>query len=399
MDTDVFGLVMTGGGARGAYQAGVLKRIGELYSGKPIPFPVIAGASAGAINGIVCAAEAADFGRGMERLAELWGNIETKRIFRTDVGAVSAKAGRWIADLSFGGFIGGGKAQSLLDARPLRKLLSDHVDFAKLKANVDSGILRAVTVVATNYSSGKSFIFVQGKPGLPLWTKSRRISLATDLTADHVLASAAIPILFQPVFLETAAGNYYFGDGCVRLTSPLSPAIRLGANRLLAIGVRSHKPVETGFLSRPAGGAPDPSGVLPLEPEVPSPPPVAQIMGVILNAIFLDHLDTDVEHLRRLNELLATHQISESRTSEPLRKLSVLSITPSVDLGDLALNYASKVPPLLRYMLRGLGTKESETSDLISYLLFEAEYARALLDIGYRDANARIDEIRGFLGV
>ncbi len=373
---------MTGGGARGAYQAGVLKRIGEFYTGKPSPFAVVAGASAGAINGAMVAATSLDFGGGSIKLADLWGNIESRRIFRSDLGSISAKASQWITDLSFGGMMGGGRAQSLLDARPLRMLLQENLPLSGIQKSIDAGVLKAVAVVATNYTSGKSYFFIQGVPGHATWRKSRRIALATEISVEHVMASSAIPVVFQPVQLDTAHGKAYYGDGCLRLTSPLSPAIRLGANRMLAIGVRNQKAAE----------------ILAGEHELQDhSPPVAQVVGTMLNAIFLDHLDTDVEHLGRINELLKKQMVERIDTIEPIRELEVLSISPSVDLGALAMQYSKQIPPLVRYMLRGLGTKESETSDLMSYLLFVKDYARALLEIGYHDADRRIDEIKDFL--
>jgi NTE family protein len=391
METDLFGLVMTGGGARGAYQAGVMLRIAELYKERG-PFQVIAGASAGAINGSMVAASQSQLLDGIKELVDLWSNLEPKSIFRTDPGALSSRAARWLTDLSLGGVFGGGKAQSLLDARPLYGLLREKVPFDRIKANVQNGALKALAVVATNYSSGKTYTFVQGQPGLGLWLKSRRVTLATEIRAEHILASAAIPVLFQPVKLSTERGDFFFGDGCLRLTSPLSPAIRLGANKLLAIGVKSKRNAMALIDAEPRALAT--SDELKKEPQAP---PVAQVIGVILNAIFLDHLDTDVEHLERINEMLRKQNVDRIEGAEGLRKLQVLSITPSVDLGAVAKSHAAEVPRFLQYMLRGLGTNVAETADLLSYLLFIPGYTRELIAIGYKDAGDRIDEIKEFL--
>ena len=293
---NVLGLVMTGGGARGAYQAGVLKRIGEIkrVRARGNPFPIIGAASAGAINGTALAAGCDDFALVTKVIARLWAELRPSDVFRCDVFAQAANSVAWILDLSFGAILGGGNAHSLIDASPLRHYLSTHLNCDRIDANIKKGHLYALAISATNYTSGKSYLFIQGKDGHPMWSRSRRITLATPITVDHVCASAAIPLVFQPVRLKTAQGTAFFGDGCVRLQQPLSPAIRLGADKVMAIGVRCENLEHQ------------------KEAEEGGDPSLSQVMGVLLNAIFLDHLATDIEHLERLNQLLSEGQDRKS---------------------------------------------------------------------------------------
>lgn len=389
------GLVLTAGGARGAYQAGVLKRIGEIRFQKErkTPFPVIAGASAGAINGVAVAAGAEEFSLATRFLAQLWSNLTPDSVFRTDFGSLSKKAVSWVKDLSFGGLVGGGRVQSLLDSTPLRGFLKDYLQFERIQNAIEKGSLYAVGITATNYISGKSFTFVQGRSGHPIWEKSRRLAVPTRLELDHVLASSAIPIVFSPVKLRTAEGEFYFGDGALRLITPCSPAIRLGAEKIFAIGIRSQK----------ASDNRSQSSMVTFEKgkQVMRQPPLAQVLGVVLNAIFLDHLDSDLEHLNRINEIVASFhgKLSElnSEVREPVKKVEPLIISPSVDLAVIAESRSSKMPAVVRYMLEGLGNSKAESSDLMSYLLFDSAFTRALVDLGYRDAHERISEIEQFL--
>src|SRR5579863_3858332 len=276
---------MMGGGARGAYQAGVLKRIGEIprIQQQGNPFPIIGGASAGAINGAALAAGSNEFSRATQTIADLWANLKPNDVFRCDLVSQAHNSLIWILDLSFGGMMGGGgNARSLLDASPLRRFLKSRLDCGRIQENIRRGHLYALAISATNYNSGMSYLFIQGKKGHPIWSRVRRVTLATKITVEHICASAAIPLVFQPVKLQTEEGTAFFGDGCVRMQQPLSPVIRLGADKILAIGVRGEK---LEHQSEDAAGQSQPS--------------VAQVLGVLLNVIFLDHLATDVEHLER----------------------------------------------------------------------------------------------------
>jgi len=377
------GLVMTGGGARGAYQAGVLKRIGEIkrVRARGNPFPIIGAASAGAINGTALAAGSDDFASATTVIARLWSGLQPSDVFRCDIVSQAANSFAWILDLSFGGVLGGGHAHSLIDATPLRHFLNTHLHCDRIDANIKQGHLYALAVSATNYTSGKSYLFIQGRKGHPMWSRSRRVTLATAITVNHVCASAAIPLVFQPVKLQTAQGTAFFGDGCVRLQQPLSPVIRLGATRVMAIGVRC----ENLEHQKETGDRGDPS--------------IAQVMGVLLNAIFLDHLATDIEHLERLNQLLADGDISQSGIEgcERMRPLKSLLITPSVDLSQVAQQHQRDMPYLIEYFVSSLGRDAASCSDLMSYLLFTSKYTNALIEIGHSDASKRIDEIEQFL--
>ncbi|HSY13710.1 MAG TPA: patatin-like phospholipase family protein [Verrucomicrobiae bacterium] len=379
----VLGLAMTGGGARGAYQAGVLKRIGEikLVRERGNPFPIVGGASAGAVNGAALAMGSDDFSQSTNVLANLWANLKPSDVYRCDFVSQAHNSLVWILDLSFGGALGGGNARSLLDATPLRHFLKKHLDCSRIQENIRRGHLYALAISATNYNSGKSYLFIQGQKGHPMWNRSRRVTLATKITVDHICASAAIPLVFQPVKLETAKGTAFFGDGCLRLQQPLSPIIRLGAEKIFAIGVRC----ESREHQADENDEKDPS--------------LAQVMGVLFNVMFLDHLATDVEHLERLNQLMRSGHIKSSGLEgcEEMRPLTVLQVTPSVNLTEIAAQHQKDMPYLIQYFVNSLGRDAASCSDLMSYLLFTSKYTRALLDLGYHDANARIDEIEDYL--
>jgi len=374
---------MTGGGARGAYQAGVLKRLGELKRIQTLgnPFHIIGGSSAGAINGAGLAMGCDDFSLATKVLAQLWSGLRPQDVFRCDVLSQARNSVTWILDLSFGAVLGGGNARSLLDATPLRHFLHGHLDCDRIQGNIKRGHLYALTISATNYNSGKSYLFIQGAKGHPMWNRSRRVTLSTKITVDHICASAAIPLVFQPVKLKTPSGTAFFGDGCIRLQQPLSPVIRLGASKIFAIGVRGNDLEH----QEEASGNKDPS--------------LAQILGVLFNVMFLDHLATDIEHLQRLNQMLDLGVLDQSKVAEceKIRPLSPLLVTPSVNLTDLAEQHQRDLPYLIQYFVNGLGKDAAACADLMSYLLFTPGYTRDLIEVGYRDANERIDEIEDFL--
>jgi NTE family protein len=379
----VLGLAMTGGGARGAYQAGVLKRLGEIKRVKTSgnPFPIIGGASAGAVNGGALAMGANDFSQVTSVLANLWANLKPSDVFRCDFVSQAHNSLVWILDLSFGGALGGGNARSLLDATPLRHFLKKHLDCSRIQDNIKRGHLYALAISATNYNSGMSYLFIQGQKGHPMWNRSRRVTLATKITVEHICASAAIPLVFQPVKLETAKGAAFFGDGCLRLQQPLSPIIRLGAEKIFAIGVRCEKrePQE--------------------ETSDQKDPSLAQVMGVLFNVMFLDHLATDVEHLERLNQLMRSGHIKHSGLEgcEEMRPLTVLQVTPSANLTEIAAHHQKDMPYLIQYFVNSLGRDAGSCSDLMSYLLFTPKYTRDLIELGYHDADERADEIEDYL--
>lgn len=402
-DESVRGLVLTAGGARGAYQAGVLQRLGEIPAlrDRPQPFAIVAGASAGAINGSIIAGRGRRFGPATREIARLWGELRVDHVFRTDLVSLARGSAALVLDMALGGILGNAGVRSLFDASPLRAFLRAHFPARGIGEAIRRGELYAAAVTATSYHSGRSFTFVQGRPGHPIWNKSRRVVLPVTLTAEHVAASAAIPIVFPPVKLGAGSGDLWFGDGGLRLVSPFSPAIRLGATRVFAVGIRSARAAES--LSRAELGAEHEAEAAALTPGGAIPcPPLAQICGVFLNAIFLDHLDADLDHLRRMNELIRTYDAGggspeQSLPAEPMRLVEPLVVSPSEDLALVAQRFAHRMPRLVRHLMEGLGTPDAESADLLSYLLFDAAYTRTLVEIGYRDAAARIDEIEAFL--
>ena len=391
------GLVLTAGGARGAYQAGVLKRIGEIKALQrgPSPFRIIAGASAGAINGATLACHQSSLQQGAETLATLWGELTFDKVIRYDMPALASTVRKMAMDMALGGLIGGGRLESLMNTAPLRAFLGAHMDFSGIANSVKRGDLYALAITATGYHSGKSYTFVEGAAGHQLWNKSRRVALPTSITLEHVCASAAIPLVFPPVPLTINGGTAYFGDGALRLTTPLSPAIRLGATRLLAIGVRCANAADDLLRTEMAESSS-------VAPENMKRPPLSQILGVFMNAIFLDHLDADLDHLKRMNDLISaypprtlgkpTHAVQE-----PMRTVEPLSIAPSEDIAVLAKTLAHRMPRAIRYVMDGLGTPDAKSADLTSFLLFDSAFTRELIQLGYRDAAQRADEIEAFL--
>jgi NTE family protein len=363
----------------------VLKRIAEIPSlrDRPQPFEIIAGASAGAINGTILAARSESFGKAADEVAHVWSGLTVDHVFRTDLQSLAIGGVSLVRDFTLGSLFGWTGTYGLLDASPLASLLERALPPNGVRSAIERGEVYAVAVSATSYHSGRSYTFVQGRQGHAIWSKSRRVVLPVTLTHEHILASGAIPIVFPPVRLDAGGCQLWFGDGGMRLVAPLSPAIRLGATRLLAIGVRSTRAADT--LARHETGSDHP---LPC-------PPLAQICGVFLNAIFLDHLDTDLDHLRRMNELVAAH--AGDGAAEPMRRVTPLMISPSEDLALVAQRFAHRMPRLLRFVLDGLGAPDPQSADLMSYLLFDSAYTSTLVEIGYRDADAKIAEIEALI--
>jgi NTE family protein len=382
------GIVLTAGGARGAYQAGVLKWIGERrpWSDGPSPFPIVAGASAGAINGAMLACGAQELGAATRALAKLWEGLRIGDVFRTDLASLACTTGTLARGFLLGRLSPRTGTRALLDASPLRALLERALPLARIAGAIDAGALHALAISATSYRSGRSFAFVQGQPGCRLWQRRRRVALATEIRTPHICASAAIPILFAPVCVPLAGAETYFGDGALRLVSPFSPAIRLGATRVLAIGVRCTESAARLWSAEHAGGD-DQASLF--------PPPLSQICGVFLNAIFLDHLDADLDHLERMNEIARAQAGAQPR--EPMRHVEPMVLYPSQDLAEVALLHERRMPWLLRRILEGLGAPDQQSAELLSYMMFDSSYTRALVDLGYRDAARRADELEAFL--
>lgn len=374
-DKPQVGLILGGGGARAAYQVGVLKAIAAMLPERAAnPFPVICGTSAGAINAAVLAVYARRFQVGVRRLVAVWSSFRVHDVFRADALGVLSSALRWYGALLFGG-LGRYNPAFLLDRRPLRRLLEAYIPVAEIQASIDAGALRALGVTASGYTSGESITFFQGRPGIAGWRRARRVGTAAEITHDHLMASSAIPFLFAAVRLS----REYFGDGSMRQDAPISPALHLGADRILAIGVRQEHPA-------PAS-----------RPERVRYPTLAQIAGHVLNTLFLDSVDADLERLRRINETMALVPGDvRQENGLPPRPIQALLISPSQDLGKIAGLHTEAMPGVMRTLLRGVGVNRNG-ADLLSYLLFEKAYCRDLVDLGYADAMRRRDEILPFL--
>lgn len=371
------GLVLTGGGARSAYQAGVIRGIAELLSDAKWPFQVIAGLSAGAINGAFLASQRGGLGRTAGRLWEMWDGLEPRDIFRTDRRSLLGIGARWLADLSLGGLLGSSRSTYLLDTTPLRALLARELDPDALRQNLDSGRLHAFGVTATSYLTGTALTFFDGAKSLQPWQRNTRAGVRRRVGVDHVLASAAIPLFFPPVNI----GGVFFGDGGLRLDAPLSPAIHLGSDRVVAIGLHYSRPLdETRRLNRD-GHMTEISAV--------------DVAGIALNAVFLRTLEADVERLQRINRTLHLLR-SRRRRSSPLRAIPILVLSPSQDLGQLASERFRNFPFALQYLLRGIGASPVKGWDLLSYLAFDKAYTGALLRLGYADVLRRKAEVVAF---
>jgi NTE family protein len=365
-------LVLSGGGARGAYQVGVLSGLveeGFLRGGAP-GFDVVVGSSAGSINAAVLAANARDLPGGTTLLERLWSEIEPHQVFRTDLRSLGGIGIRWVRDLSFGGLLRGVAPKSLLDTAPLRDFLSSHVRFEEIEASVESGALRALAMPATDLYTADGVVFLHAAPDVPLWRRGRWSVERTRIRVEHLMASSAIPIFFPTVEIE----GRHFGDGSVRNTAPLSPAINLGADRIVAIGVRQPA-AETGG-------------------EVQTKPPtIAQVAGALLDAVMLDAIGVDVEHSERVNtSVLAAPSLDPD---QPFRWIDVLWLSPTRHFSAVAAEFVHRIPPIVRYLMRGLGSDE-ETTELASYLLFDGEFCRRLMEIGRADVKERREEIADF---
>jgi NTE family protein len=369
-------LVLTGGGARAAYQVGLLAYIAKRFPGLRIP--ILTGVSAGALNIGYLAAHPGTLAEAVAGLAELWRGLTPERIFRADAPSLGWNAMRWATRLASGGLAPGPEVRSFLNTRPLRVLLEstlavhDGGALTGIAANLGRGTLTAVAISTTNYSTEQSVIWVQGSQ-CQMWTRPQRKAVRGTLTVDHIMASVALPFLFPAVRI----GDAWHGDGGIRLTAPLSPAIHLGAGRILAISTR--------YL--PTREEAD-------RPSVVGYPPPAQVAGTLLNAIFLDVIDEDALHLRSLNHLL--ERLPEP-TSKNLRRIELLVLRPSRDLGAVALEYERGLPPAVRFMTRGFGAHETLSADLLSLLLFHPGYLSRIMEIGAADAEANADEIAALL--
>ncbi|MFC5302391.1 patatin-like phospholipase family protein [Azospira restricta] len=370
-------LVLPGGGARAAYQAGVLAAIRDLLPDATVnPFPILCGTSAGAINAATLACNAGNFRAAVEVLNDVWRNMRASDVYRADALGVATSGARWLSSLALGWFIRR-SPRSLLDNEPLRQMLLRRLDFANIDRNLADGALRAVSVTASGYTSGHSVTFFQAHAEVDTWTRTHRFGCRDRLGVEHLMASSAIPFVFPAVKLN----REWFGDGSMRQLAPISPAIHLGAEKVLVIGAgRINEQIE-----RRRGE---------------TYPSLAQVAGHALSSIFLDGLSVDIERMQRINRTLSVIPDEvKARAGIALRPIETLVIAPSQRLDFLAARHARALPRAVRVLLRGMGAMNRAGGALTSYLLFEQPYTRALIELGYRDTEALADEVRAFLGI
>ncbi len=369
-------LVLPGGGARGAFQVGVLKAVAELLpKGAANPFNVISGTSAGAVNTVVLASKARRFRIAVAELERVWGHFRCNHVYRTDHLTMLRSSLHWLAAIVTGGLVG--MPKSLLDNAPLRALLSQNIRFPRIRNGLDRDWLDAVAVTAAGYGSARSTTFFQATSEHRPWSRTKRVGVPSDLNLDHLMASIAVPMIFPPVRI----GGEYFGDGAMRQATPLSPVIHLGADRILVVGVRNEM----------VDYAPAPD-----EPQ--SHPTFAQIAGYMLDTLFMDGLYSDLERMTRINQLVdSVPEDQRTGVLKEMRPLDTMVVVPSEDLRDVAFRHRKELPVALRILLRGIGGRGHRENRLLSYLLFESAFTRELMELGYRDAMAVKDELRAFV--
>jgi len=370
--------MLSGGGARAAYQVGVLRQLARELPELP---GILTGVSAGGINAAYLASRREPFAEAVERLVDVWASLHMDNVFRVDLRDLASRTMRWGGRLLSGGAYVMPPARSLVDTEPLRELLERLLGsvggpIPAIAGNIEARRLRAVALTASSYTTGQSMTWVQACAdcGITTWQRPQRKSVTCRLTVDHVMASASLPFFFPAVCVDGA----WYGDGGIRLTAPLSPAVHLGARRIIAVSTRYARTREEA--DRPA---------------VTGYPPPAAVAGMLYNAIFLDQLDADALQLQMLNGLLVN--LPESQRNG-LRHIDLLLVRPSIDLGRLANEYEPELPRAFRFLTRGLGTRETRSNDILSLMMFQTDYVRRLIELGEADAAARLPEIRRFLG-
>ena len=383
------GLILTGGGARAAYQVGVLRAVHRIRreAGAPPgnPYPVLAGTSAGALNAAALATDADDADAGIAKLVRVWENMHVEQVYRTDSFGVIRTGAKWLTMMSMGWAmvrLRRLRPRSMLDNAPLHRLLAEMIDLDRIDRLIGDGHLKALAVSASSYTSGTHVTFYQSAAEHLPWIRSNRVAVQGQLTMAHLLASAAIPFMFPAVTLPLQGSYEWFGDGSMRQTAPISPAIHLGADRILVIGA--------GRMREPVGP----------RTTVPSAyPSIAQIGGHALSSIFLDALAVDAERLQRINATLSLIP-AEVRAQAALKPVRLLLISPSERLDDIAARHLDALPHSIRALLRGIGVSNagpgSNGAALASYLLFEDSYTRELMALGEKDTDARRAEVLEF---
>ena len=376
MSSANFGIGLTGGGARGAYQAGVLQALSEILKsqnldGKNNPFRYWSGVSAGSINATHMAANATDAVKGAEALVKLWSRLEPDKVYRTDFLTLSSNSLKWIRDLSFGEFFKAKMAESLLDTEPLWDLLRKNMDLPSIQRQIESGGLNGLACSTYSYKDNRTVTFCQGKNKYH-WNRHRRYSKNEDIKIEHIVASCSIPLLFPSVKIN----DEYFADGSFRNLSPISPLLHMGAQKILMISVRGREE----FSER----------VYNMEPKL------ARISGIILNALFFDTLEIDLERVRHINEIVAALKKDVETKRSDYTMIDYMVIRPSQDVGKIACEQIKKLPRFVRYLLAGLGSAE-ESAELLSYILFTSGFTKKLIDLGYEDTMSQKKELTRWL--
>lgn len=371
------GLVLSGGGARGAYQAGVIAALSHIATKINIrdPFRIYTGVSAGAINVGLLVANPGDFVESAKQLTGLWSHIDSDQVFYADLMALSRGGLQWMTELSLGGFKKEQALRSLLSTHPLHSFLSEKCHFQEIEKKINSGKLRAVGISALDYDSISTVTFYQGMADIEPWERGMHRSERATLDVDHIMASSAIPLLFPPIKI----GERYYGDGCIRNQSPCGPAIYMGADKIIAIGVRRRQDTSFTYHHRETG-------------EVPT---VSKVANVLMNAVMMDGLEADIQRIEQINQsysLLTPHE----KKRVALREVESLWISPSVDFSEIASKKSGELPRMIRYLLRGPGSLE-ESSEMLSYLLFTPTYCKQLIEIGFADGMKERDQIEQIL--
>lgn len=364
-------LILGGGGARAAYQVGVLKAIAELTpKTETNPFPIICGTSAGSINTVALASNAKNFHLGVKKIIEVWSNFELHHVFYVDAKHLFGRIARWLwSHIGFGNQHEG--PGSILDNSPLRKLLENYISFERIDTALQDGDLHAYCLTACSYTSGESTTFFDGDPSIKEWLRTHREGVKQKMSIDHLMASSAIPILFESVKI----GREHFGDGSMRQASPISPALHLGAEKIFIIGLR--KETELGCSEPPKYR-----------------PSLGQISGYVLDTLFLNSLQSDVERMERLNHLLQNDVNNQDGT---FKKVEHLLINPSQDIADIAKKYYQNLPRSFRLTLTFIGINKGNSRRFVSYLMFTKEFCNELINLGYQDAMEQKDTIQHFL--
>jgi NTE family protein len=383
------GLILSGGGARAAYQVGVLAAIErmrrEAGAAQGNPFPVISGTSAGAINAAFLASNADRYDLAIEELVGVWRNFQVEQVYRSDVFGMIRSGARWLSLLSLGWLIAQKKLRpkSLLNNDPLSELLAQRIDLQRLPNLLNQGHLKALAITASSYSTGEHVTFYDSCQAVTPWVRNQRLAQRCSLSHEHLLASSAIPFIFPAMRLDGPQGHAFFGDGSMRQTAPISPAIHLGASKILVVG---------------AGRMLEPPKKNESEPTYPS---LAHIAGHALSSIFLDSLAVDVERMQRINQTLELIP-EEKRLATHLRPVQLLLIAPSQRLDAIAAKHADALPQTVKSLLKTLGaspnTAQGQGNALVSYLLFESAYTQELMALGEADAQAQKEEIHKFFG-